>query len=50
VNARRAADEAERDLFRELEPKPEPGSTHVGMMLRALRSDSDVEPDAGEAS
>jgi hypothetical protein len=40
VNARRAADEAERDLFREIEPSAAPGSTPpVGMLLRALRDE-----------
>lgn len=37
VNARRAAEQAERDLFAEVEPKPRPGI--VGMVIRALRDD-----------
>lgn len=37
VNAQAAAREAERDLFREIEPRPAAGSTPVGIMFRALR-------------
>lgn len=39
VRAQRAANEAERDLFREIEPKPEPG---IGTLLRrALQGKAD---------
>jgi hypothetical protein len=41
ARAYRAAKDAERDLFREIESKPE--NTPVGMMLRALRG-SDASP------
>lgn len=37
VNARRAAEQAERDLFRDIEPGPAT-PTPVGMLLRALRT------------
>lgn len=37
VNAQHAAGDAERDLFREIEPRPEPGTTAVGILHRALR-------------
>lgn len=39
VRAQRAADEAERDMSRSIEREvdPQPRSTPVGMVLRALR-------------
>lgn len=44
VNARMAADEAERNLFREIEPKPdEPG---IGTLLRrALQGETSNSTD-----
>lgn len=40
VRARRAAEQAERDLFKEIEPQPK---TVMGMLRRALQADDETE-------
>lgn len=41
ANAHRTAEQAKRNPFAEIKPKPAPGSTPVGMLRRALLGDQD---------